>query len=104
MQKQPNEPMTNCKNPDKKYLLGPVATIFASTKTGTWRVLKPVVEQEKCSLCGNCRKYCPVDIVTIHTETENKGVSFDFDYCKGCGICANVCPKECINMIPERGE
>ncbi|MBS4024064.1 MAG: 4Fe-4S binding protein [Clostridia bacterium] len=97
--------MTNCKHPNKtKVLFGPVATIFSSTKTGTWRIVKPVVDQEKCSFCGNCQKYCPTDVVTIQKETENRGVSFDFDYCKGCGICANVCPKECIAMIPERGE
>lgn len=106
MLKQPNEPMTksgNCKE-GTKNLLGPVATIFTSTNTGAWRIVRPVVNQEQCSLCGTCQKYCPTDVVEIVKNETPKGVFFDFNYCKGCGICANVCPKKCITMAPERGE
>lgn len=105
MQKQLNKPTTGCVPAEgKKYLFGPVATVFISTKTGTWRVVRPVVDAEKCTLCGTCRKYCPTDVVEVRKEEGLQGVSFDFDYCKGCGICANVCPRQCIIMVPERGD
>lgn len=105
MQKQLNKPMTGCgSDSEKKYLYGPVATIFISTKTGTWRIVRPSVDRSRCTLCGNCRKYCPADVVELSGEGPESGVNFDFDYCKGCGICANICPKKCISMVAERGD
>ncbi|MHB8917649.1 MAG: 4Fe-4S binding protein [Desulfocucumaceae bacterium] len=105
MQKQLNGPMTSCgPGKEKKALYGPVATVFISTKTGAWRIVRPVVDQERCSLCGTCQKYCPTDVVQLNREEAGGGVSFDFDYCKGCGICANVCPRKCVTMEPEGGE
>lgn len=88
----------------RKYLLGPVATVFASTNTGSWRNVRPVVNLQECSFCQICEKYCPVDTVTVTRSAPRKDISFDYAYCKGCGICANVCPKRCIAMVPERGE
>lgn len=106
MLKQPNEPMTNLKNSgaSKKRYLGPVATIFTSTNTGAWRIVRPVVDQSQCVLCGICQKYCPTDVIEIRKDGEPRGVIFDFNYCKGCGICANICPKKCISMSAERSE
>jgi len=31
----------------------------ASGKTGSWRVFRPVVDKEKCNVCGLCEMYCP---------------------------------------------
>ncbi|MCF6096919.1 4Fe-4S binding protein [Thermovorax subterraneus] len=89
--------------PKVKYLYGPVATIFASTKTGSWRILRPVIQQEKCTRCGTCAKHCPLDVIEVDRGNKEKEVVIDFEYCKGCGICANVCPRKCIEMVPERG-
>lgn len=91
-----------------KTIYGPCALVYCSTKTGTWRIVRPQVDDEKCVLCGICEKYCPTGVVnTIKTETEDKkkpegNVEIDMTYCKGCGICANVCPKDSITMIDER--
>jgi pyruvate ferredoxin oxidoreductase delta subunit len=71
-------------------------------KTGTWRVIKPVVRQERCLLlrgkrsCHLCWLYCPEGVVT-------RGVPpvIDYDYCKGCGICAHECPGKAIEMVDE---
>lgn len=100
MQTQQRKPTTDCKNA-KQYYVGPVATEFVATKTGIWRIERPDVVIEDCTFCGNCRKHCPCDVITVEKDGENRGVHFDWDYCKGCGVCANVCPKKCINMIPE---
>ncbi len=87
----------------KRYKLhGPVATIFDSEKTGSWRLERPVVNFSECIKCGICEMYCPGDVISIRREQE-ECVVIDLEYCKGCGICANECPKKCIQMVPEGG-
>jgi Pyruvate/2-oxoacid:ferredoxin oxidoreductase delta subunit len=34
----------------------------------------------------------------------DRGIRFDYDYCKGCGICDNECPSDAINMKREEIE
>ena len=84
-------------------MLGPVAYIYESAYTGSWRLERPVVDFDECIKCGTCQRFCPPDIITIDKDKE-ECVTFDWDYCKGCGICANECPKKCITMVPEGGE
>ncbi len=105
MQKQHSKQITDygSTTKEKKYLYGPVATVFASTKTGTWRVVRPKIDRDKCNLCGTCLKYCPTDVISIEKKGPGHGLEIDFDYCKGCGICATVCKKDCITMVSERG-
>lgn len=99
MQKQQELRMKEYK---KFRVYGPVATIFGSAKTGSWRLERPVVDFKSCIKCGTCERYCPANVIEIKKNQE-ECVLFDFDYCKGCGICANECPKKCIAMVPERG-
>ena len=68
--------------------------------TASWRVLRPVLDQEKCIRFGICLSYCPVN--SFHTDEEGK-YEIHYDYCKGCGICANECIKDAIEMVPEGG-
>lgn len=68
--------------------------------TGSWRVLRPVMNKEKCIECGICLTYCPVNSIVGDT---NKVYTITYDYCKGCGICAVECPHKAIDMIPEGG-
>lgn len=84
-------------------VLGPVACVFDSAKTGSWRIERPDVDFEACIKCGTCERYCPTNVITIHKDKE-ECVEIEWDYCKGCGICANVCPVKCINMVNERDE
>ncbi len=99
-QKKPSVIPGNCKN---KQLLGPVATIFGSTNTGSWRILRPAVNYAECSKCGTCQKFCPTDVIEI-IEDAGECIKIDWHYCKGCGICANVCVKKCITMIDEESK
>lgn len=69
-------------------------------KTGTWRVLKPVVHLDKCIKCLLCWIYCPDNAML---RLEDDYVKVDYDYCKGCGICAQECPTKAIDMIEEGG-
>jgi len=91
------------KSKSNKRLYGPVATVFASTNTGSWRIETPVVEFSKCTKCGTCAKFCPLNIIDMHRDQED-AIEINWDYCKGCGICANVCPAKCITMLEERSD
>lgn len=63
-------------------------------KTGGWRTLKPIKDDEKCKNCGICWQFCP------ETAIDEK-FNINYDYCKGCGICARECPFKAIEMVKE---
>jgi pyruvate ferredoxin oxidoreductase delta subunit len=74
--------------------------------TGSWRVLRPVIDLEKCipaktgkKACFTCWLYCPDCVVTKTIPP-----TIDLEYCKGCGICAEECPADAIEMVDEATE
>lgn len=95
-------PQTTMEKPTLKTLLGPCALIFCSANTGSWRIVRPVVDKDQCVLCGICEKHCPTGVMTTGNKQEGGTVTIDMDYCKGCGICADVCPQNAITMVDER--
>lgn len=78
-------------------LTGPYSYKIADVKTGTWRHKRPVVQIEKCVVCGICTEYCPCGVI----EKVEKIIQIDYTYCKGCGICAEECPRKAIDFLPE---
>ena len=68
-------------------------------KTGDWRSVRPVFEEEKCKQCGLCFPVCPDDAIPVNKEGLRS--DFNYDYCKGCGVCAKVCPFNAIEMKEE---
>ena len=71
-------------------------TKAAMGKTGSWRVFRPELDQEKCINCLRCWIFCPETAIK-----RNDHIHIDFDYCKGCGVCANECPVKAIIMQRE---
>ena len=69
--------------------------------TASWRLVRPVMDKDKCVECGLCMAYCPVNSIVGDTD---KKYSITYDYCKGCGICAVECGKNAIAMVPEGGK
>ncbi len=72
-------------------------------RTGSWRVLRPVIDYSKCApaksgkpACFFCWLYCPDSVVSKTLQPQ-----IDREYCKGCGICAEECPPKAITMVEE---
>ncbi len=78
-------------------------------KTGSWRVERPVIDQEKCVRCRLCWYICPdgaikeldKEYVTSKGKKWNLVYEVNYDYCKGCGACSEICPVKAIKMVPE---
>lgn len=66
--------------------------------TGGWRVLRSVIDHEKCTKCKECWINCPDASIQVD---ENGDFNIWLKYCKGCGICASVCPVGAIKRVPE---
>jgi len=54
----------------------------------------PVVDMEKCNLCGNCVAVCPADAITI----VDSSIQVTPVACINCGACVPVCPKGAIDQ------
>jgi pyruvate ferredoxin oxidoreductase delta subunit len=71
--------------------------LSTDVKTGDWRALRPVIDQNKCTKCLLCWLFCPEMAILW----DGSKVQVNYDYCKGCGICAHECPVKAISMVPE---
>jgi hypothetical protein len=60
-------------------------------------VLKPQVNVEKCSGCGQCVAYCPEKAWVV----ENAQLRLIVEKCSGCGGCLAMCPPEAIAIEKE---
>lgn len=66
----------------------------------------PVVDEEKCTLCGKCAEICQFKAIIVIGETL---LPFH-DLCHGCGGCLEVCPEKAITEtgrelgVVERGQ
>jgi uncharacterized Fe-S center protein len=54
--------------------------------------LKPVIDADKCTLCGTCIEMCPVSAIS-----ELRGRAYiNFDHCVGCGECIAACKLDAV--------
>ncbi len=70
----------------------------AMGKTGTWRIFRPILNEDKCVKCLRCWIFCPEGAII---RKEDDSVEIDYNYCKGCGICARECKVKAITMERE---
>lgn len=50
---------------------------------------EPHPDAEKCTACGRCCQWCPVDAITIGPD---RVAAVDYELCYGCGECVAACP------------
>ncbi|MBN2705211.1 MAG: ATP-binding protein [Deltaproteobacteria bacterium] len=56
----------------------------------------PVLNQDKCIACGECRRLCRFDAIDFSADT---GYTINSFACDNCGLCAYVCPENAISMV-----
>jgi pyruvate ferredoxin oxidoreductase gamma subunit len=61
--------------------------------TGSWRLVRPLIDLGACTRCGICFVLCPDGAIT---PDANSYPVVDYDNCKGCLICGQECPRQCI--------
>lgn len=79
----------------------PNAHIFLNPQieeTRSVEKLLPQVDEELCTLCGDCAKACEFNAIAI----VGKKVLVYNDLCHGCGLCKMVCPEGAISEIPHQ--
>ena len=57
----------------------------------------PVVDAERCDLCGRCAEFCAYNALAC---LKDRVLVFP-DICHGCGGCAIVCPRDAIGESPQ---
>ena len=67
--------------------------------TSNWRIVRPVIDHEKCTRCFSCYISCP-DSCWSFNEKEEK-MEWNWKFCKGCQICINECPADALKAVPE---
>lgn len=55
-------------------------------------VLVPVIDQDKCTSCGECSSHCQFNALV----TLPKNVLLFPELCHGCGLCIHICPERAI--------
>lgn len=60
---------------------------------------------EKCTGCGRCLEYCPVEAMFIRGEGNGEGkkrVSIKYDNCLRCYCCLEICPTGAVSLKRKR--
>ena len=67
--------------------------------TSNWRVVRPVIDDEKCTRCFSCYISCPDSCWSFNEKEER--MEWNWKFCKGCQICINECPADALAAVPE---
>ncbi len=58
-------------------------------------VQRPVADGSRCTLCGECGKFCPARAISM----PGKGLRFDYDRCIRCYCCIEICPQGALRAV-----
>ncbi len=59
-------------------------------------LLIPVVDQDRCTLCGDCAEVCQFNAIALLGPQ----VLVFPELCHGCGSCTLICPEKAIEEVP----
>jgi len=62
------------------------------------KAILPVVDEERCSGCGECVTRCPAGAVTL---ASGRVIFTASDRCTYCGVCEDVCPEGAVSLYYE---
>lgn len=75
------------------------AATSVEVRTGLWRTMRPVIDQDRCRRCHwVCSTLCPDGVISVQPDGHP---SIDYEHCKGCMVCVAVCPPHAIRAVPE---
>jgi ferredoxin len=52
-----------------------------------------ILNEDKCTGCGNCKEVCPVEAITVESKAQ-----IQEDVCIECGACVEECPEEALSL------
>lgn len=58
----------------------------------------PIIDDEKCILCGNCAEICPAHALRIRGQEGAQTMSLDTDLCIRCYCCHEICPVQAMTV------
>jgi len=77
------------------------ASLLLSAKSYVIKMVKAVVDEDRCSQCGLCVNNCPYYAISLN---EKNIATIDEIKCRGCGICAMTCPSSTITVRNARNQ
>ena len=57
----------------------------------------PLINMDKCTLCGRCTVSCIYNAITIDKATA--GIHTDWSKCWSCGFCVGICPSNAVALV-----
>jgi len=67
-------------------------------ETGSWRLVRPVIDLARCTRCWICFVRCPEGAIDLDPDDTPR---IEYEVCKGCLICVEECPIHCIAKVRE---
>ena len=61
-------------------------------------MLKAVIDESKCTLCGLCIDACPVSCLEFDAA-ESEVLASGLDECLVCRSCEDHCPADCLEIL-----
>jgi len=59
--------------------------------------MPPVIDEKRCTGCGQCEDACPIDVLAIDPERQVAYARYP-DECWHCGSCRQECPAGCLEI------
>ncbi len=78
----------------REYLIG---TTFKN-----WFVEKPVPQEDRCTLCYQCKVVCPAGAIREAAPGAGKVPRYDHKKCIRCFCCIEICPEAAVVRKPAR--